>query len=423
MGSKARFKGRERRLLRRNAKVGLAAPLRLFPSSLTFPHFVPCRTPWVGRNHPAGPSKCPPFVGKPRQGSKGIMKRVFFAGMKTKLSWGIIGTGNIARQFCAGVNTSRRGRLMAVGSRGAASAAAFAATHHIPNPHGSYEELLVDKSVEAVYISLPNTMHHEWTIKALQAGKHVLCEKPFAANTADSEEMFDVADKLGMVLIEAFMYRAHPLTQAVMASYRRGDIGELQLIRTSFCYRTTRIDGNIRFDPALAGGGLMDIGCYCINFSRFFAGEEPSSVCAVAIKHSGGVDRVAVGMMVFPRGIVASFTCGMSVQADNTAYLCGEEGYIEIPIPWKPPAVGARFSVVRATPPRMDQAGLAATGSVANSGPRQTFTVDANMDLYGLEADDFAATVLDRKAPMLTRADTLGNMRVLDEMRRQAGRC
>ena len=356
-----------------------------------------------------------------RQGSKGIVKTVFFAGMDPKLSWGIIGTGNIARQFCVGVNASRRGKLMAVGSRSAASAAAFAATHHIPKSHGSYEELLVDKSVEAVYISLPNTMHHEWTIKALRAGKHVLCEKPFAANTADSEAMFDVADKLGLMLIEAFMYRAHPLTHAVMASYRRGDIGELQLIRTSFCYRTTKIEGNIRFDPALAGGGLMDIGCYCINFARFFACEEPSNISVAALKHAGGVDRVAVGTMLFPRGIVGSFTCGMSLQADNTAYLCGTEGYIEIPIPWKPPAVGATYTIVRATPPRMDQAGLAAVGSVPNSGPRQTFIVDANMDLYGLEADDFAATVLDGKAPMLTRHDTLGNMRVLDEMRRQIG--
>ncbi len=341
--------------------------------------------------------------------------------MHNKLSWGILGTGNIARQFCIGVNASHRGKLMAVGSRTAESAAKFAATHQIPVAHDSYEGLLADPRVEAVYVSLPNTLHREWTIKALQAGKHVLCEKPFAANTVDSEAMFDVAEQRGLVLIEAFMYRAHPLIHAVIESVRQGDIGTLQLIRTSFCYRTTRIEGNIRFDPNLASGGLMDIGCYCINFSRHFAGEEPSSISAIALKPAGGVDQVAAGMMLFPRGLVASFTSGMSLQADNTAYLCGTEGYIEIPIPWKPPAIGATFSIVRATPPRMDQTGLAAASSVPNSGPRQTFTVDANMDLYGLEADDFAGTVLDGKPPMLTRQDTLGNMRVLDEMRRQVG--
>ena len=341
--------------------------------------------------------------------------------MTEKLRWGILGTGNIARQFSSGVNASRRGQLAAVGSRSHDSAATFAATYGIPVAHGSYEELLADNAVQAVYVSLPNTMHHEWTIKALRAGKHVLCEKPFAVNTAQSEEMFEVAEKAGLVLIEAFMYRAHPLTHALMASVQSGDIGELQLIRTSFCFRTTRTDGNIRFDPAMAGGGLMDIGCYCINFSRFFAGGEPSSVSVVALKHPGGVDQVAAGTMLFPKGIVAGFTCGMSVQADNTAYLCGTEGFIEVPIPWKPPAQGATYTIVRATPPRMDQAGLAAMKSTPNSGPRQTFTIDANMDLYGLEADDFAATVLDGKPPMLDRRDTLGNMRVLDEMRRQIG--
>ena len=339
--------------------------------------------------------------------------------MSRKLSWGILGTGNIARQFCVGVNASRRCRLAAVGSRSAASAEAFGDVHGILRRHGSYEALLADREVEAVYVSLPNTMHHAWTIAALRAGKHVLCEKPIAANLAESVEMFEAAERCGKVLIEAFMYRAHPLTHSIMASLRRGDIGELQLIRTSFCYRTTKIEGNIRFNPALAGGSLMDIGCYCINFARMAAGAEPTVVSAMALKHESGVDRVAAGMMMFQGGIVSSFTCGMSVQADNTAYLCGTDGYIEVPIPWKPPSLGAMFSVVRATPPRMDQAGIAATKSVPNSGPRQTHAIDANMELYGLEADSFAATVLDGEPGMMSREETLGNMKVLDEMRRQ----
>ena len=338
-----------------------------------------------------------------------------------KLSWGIIGTGNIARQFCVGVNGSRRSQLSAVGSRSIDSATQFASTHQIPKAYGSYDQLLADSKVDAVYISLPNNMHHEWTLKALAAGKHVLCEKPFATTVADSQEMFEYAKKHGKVLIEAFMYRAHPLMHAVMASVQRGDIGRLHLIRTSFCYRTTRIDGNIRFDPALAGGGLMDIGCYCISFSTLFAGCDVVDCQIMARKHASGVDHVAVGTMDFANGILGSFTCGMSLQADNTAYLCGDEGYIEIPIPWKPPQTGATCSVVQATPPRMETPGIAATKSMPNSGPRQTYTVDAGMELYGVEADAFAAAVLDGKEPFMSESDTIGTMRILEKFRRQLG--
>jgi predicted dehydrogenase len=311
--------------------------------------------------------------------------------------------------------------LAAVGSRAVDAAARFARTHGIPTAHGSYDDLLADPRVQAVYVSLPNSLHREWTIKALAAGKHVLCEKPIATSAAEAQEMFDVANRHGRVLVEAFMYRAHPLTHAVMETFRRGEIGALKLIRTSFCYRTSKVAGNIRFEPALAGGALMDIGCYCINFSRMVAGSEPVSVSAVGQRHNEGrgVDVVAAGTMVYPGGVVASFTCGMLVQANNAAYICGDEGYIEVPIPWKPPERGAGYSVVRATPPLMDSAQLEGARSQPNSGPRKDFTVDAGVELYGVEADDFAATVLDGKAPMMTAGETIGNMRVLEEMRRQ----
>ena len=151
--------------------------------------------------------------------------------MSTPLQWGILGTGNIARQFCVGVNASRRGRLVAVGSRATTTAKAFAMVHGIPSAHGSYDDLLADRSVQAVYISLPNTLHHEWTIKALQAGKHVLCEKPFATSAAQAQEMFDVAQRAGLLLVEAFMYRSHPLTKAYVAAIDSGVIGQVKLIQ------------------------------------------------------------------------------------------------------------------------------------------------------------------------------------------------
>jgi D-xylose 1-dehydrogenase (NADP+, D-xylono-1,5-lactone-forming) len=334
--------------------------------------------------------------------------------MSEPLRWGILGTGNIASQFCAGLRETSRNRLAAVASRRPESADHFARSFQVPTAYAGYEQLLVDPAVDVVYISLPNSMHHEWTIKALRAGKHVLCEKPFAVNTQQAEEMFDTADAAGRLVMEAFMYRSHPLTRAVEQQVRAGAIGQLQLIRTSFCYRTSRIDDNIRFDPTLAGGALMDVGCYCINFSRHFAGQEPDQVHASARLHPRGVDDLTAGTLHFPNGILASFTCGMTVQADNTACLCGTEGYIEIPIPWKPPQHQAAYTIAHSTPPRMDLI----PGKPAPP-PRQMHHVDAPTTLFGLEANDFAAAIQDNAPLPIPRQDTLGNMQVLDEIHHQ----
>jgi predicted dehydrogenase len=332
--------------------------------------------------------------------------------MVDRLGWGILGTGNIARQFAAGVAAARRSRLVAVGSRDAGKAEAFARNHNIPRHAGSYDSVLTDKEVQAVYVSLPNNMHHEWTIKVLRAGKHVLCEKPFATSLAEAQEMFDVAKQAGKVLLEAFMYRAHPLTHAVIGAVNSGAIGQVRLIRTSFCFKVSKWQGNIRFDPALHGGVLMDVGCYCTSFSRLFARCEPDRIHAIHHRHESGVEDIVAGTLGFPNGVLASFTCGMSVHADNTASICGSEGYIEIPIPWKPPT-GATFTIARSTPPRMDDP------NVKLPPPRETRTVNTGGELYALEADAFAASVLDSAPPFVTREDTIGNQRVLDELRRQ----
>ena len=335
--------------------------------------------------------------------------------MPEGLRWGILGTGNIARQFAAGMAASRRGKLEAVGSRNAAAATSFARTLHVPQSFGGYSDVLKSDSVDVIYVALPNSMHREWTLAALRAGKHVLCEKPIASDASEAEEMFDAAGRAGKVLIEAFMYRAHPLTLAVIEAVRAGAIGELKLIRTSFCYRTRKIEGNIRFNRELAGGGLMDVGCYCINFSRLLAGSEPSRVEVAGHVHETGVDDLAVGTLSFPNGVVASFTCGMAVQADNTAYLCGSDGYVEIPVPWKPPKENAEFTIARSAPPRMDSVGAAAPPAP----PREKRVVNAGADLYAVEADDVAATILDGHPARITRQDSIGNMHVLDTMRRQ----
>lgn len=332
-----------------------------------------------------------------------------------RLRWAILGTGNIAGQFAAGLAASERGSLAAVGSRRRESAEAFSKAVNVPCLLGDYAAALSAPEVDAVYISLPNNLHCEWTIRALRAGKHVLCEKPVAANAAQAADMFDAARSAGRLLVEAFMYRSHPQTRAVMETLRGGIVGDLRLIRTSFCFRTSKVQGNIRFDPVLAGGALMDIGCYCVSFSRLVAGAQPIAVHCASRLHSSNVDEMATGTMTFPNGVLATFNCGMTLQADNSAYICGTEGYIEIPVPWKPPVEGSRFSVVRQTPPLMD-------GNARPAPPsRQTIEVPGGKNLYAYEIDEFAAAVTGETAPAVSEADTVGNMHVLDELRRQAG--
>lgn len=335
--------------------------------------------------------------------------------MNRRLRWGILGTGNIARQFATGVAASARGRLTAVGSRRADTAHAFARQFEIGGTLGGYDDVLDAPDVDAVYVSLPNSLHHEWTIRALRAGKHVLCEKPFATNEAQAREMFDAAAQAGRLAVEAFMYRSHPQTRAVLDAIRGGAIGPLRLIRTSFCFHTSKVEGNIRFQPALAGGGIMDVGCYCVSFARLIAGAEPLAIHAVGRMHPSGVDELAAGTLTFPGGLIASFTCGMSAQADNAAHICGTDGYVEVPVPWKPPVDGSRFSIVRQTPPLMNGKPRPTTP------PRQIVEVPGGRNLYAYESDDFAAAALDGAAPAVSAADTIGNMRVLDALRRQVG--
>lgn len=379
-----------------------------------------------------------------------------------KLRFGILSTGNIAGQFTRDLARSRRCVAVAVGSRSAASARAFAAEHGIDTARAygdnagddgsrahdtsvaGYEALLADDGVDAIYIGLPNSLHHDWTLKALAAGKHVLCEKPIAANAEQARAMFDAAEKHGRVLVEAFMYRSTPLMAAVADVVRSGLIGDVRLVRASFCYAMHRWQGNIRFNRDLAGGALMDIGCYCINFARFIArvvnsnaDVDPGDVHATAHLHESGIDNLTVGTLGFDltspldhghasgatSGItsgatsgvrlVSDFVCGMSTQSNNMAIVSGSHGYIEIPVPWKPPMNGCRYTVDFQTPPRL-----------AGGGPkpgRKEHTLDFDRPVFAYEADDFAATVLDGAAPAITPADSIGNMRVLDAMRRQVG--
>jgi len=338
----------------------------------------------------------------------------------SKLRFGIMSTGNIARQFIEGINGgAQRSVAAAVGSRSIESAQAFAEKYGIATPHGSYDDLINDPGVDAIYNALPNSYHKEWTLKALAAGKHVLCEKPMGMNAAEVQEMFDAAKQADRVLIEAFMYRTHPQTKAVIAKVREGAIGEVKLIRTTFCYRTEKINGNTRFDQSLGGGAIMDIGCYCIDFARQITGEDPTTIQATGRLHDstdgGAIDVSASGVLGYPSGIVSTFTCAMDTQASNLAQICGTTGYIEVPVPWKPSAGMASWTLRTMTKPRQD--GVPdEVGAV-----EQTFSDEVGKPLYALEADAFAQAVLDGAEPFMSPADSIGNAKVIDEMLRQVG--
>jgi len=318
--------------------------------------------------------------------------------MSGPLRWGVLGTGRIARTFAGQLGQSGRARLAAVGSRSADAAARFAEKFGTAARAG-YDTLLADRSVEAVYVSLPNALHHEWAIRALEAGKHVLCEKPLAANAAEAEEMFDAAQRAGRLLVEAFMYRSHPAVRKLIDTVHKGAVGDLKLIRTHFTFNRPEAADDVRYQRELAGGSLMDVGCYPINFARALAAAEPTAVQAVAHLHPFGVDDYAAGTLDFGGRVLCAFTCGMTVDADRTTYVCGSDGYIAVDTPW---FSDGTFTLVKA-------------------GNRRIVRAEAPMDLYALEADAFAAAVQDGHEPQISKADTLGNMRVLDELRAKIG--
>jgi xylose dehydrogenase (NAD/NADP) len=318
--------------------------------------------------------------------------------MAEPLRWGILGTGGIAHKFADQLPQANRGILAAVGSRSAESARRFAQPL-AATAHGSYDALLADPNVDAVYVSLPNALHCEWSVRALESGKHVLCEKPIASSAAEAEQMFAVAERTGRVLIEAFMYRCHPAVRQVIQSVRDGQLGKLKLIRTHFTFNRPDDPADVRYQPRMAGGSLMDVGCYCINFARALVGTEPVEANVLAHRHPTGVDDYAAGTLRFDGDVLCAFTCGMTVEADRTTSICGSDGFIAIDMPW---LTDGSFSV----------------GTLQQ---RRTIRVQASQGPYALEADAMAAVVQDGEPPFVSRDDSLGNMRVLDKLRRQMG--
>ena len=309
---------------------------------------------------------------------------------------GIVSTADINRKVIPSAHASNKIELVAVASRERRRAEEYAKTWEIPRAYGSYESLLEDPDVDAVYISLPNTMHREWSIRSLEAGKHVICEKPFSRRPADVEEAFDAAERSGRLLTEAFMYRHNPQTTRLVELIRGGAIGELRLVRSAFSYALYDAD-NIRLRTDVDGGSLMDVGCYCISGSRLLAGE-PESVHGQAYVGPTGTDWVFTGTMRFPGDVLALFDCGTGVADRDELEAVGSEGSLFLDDPWhcKQPVIEIR---------RADWV--------------ERVELDP-VDSYRLELENLADAAAGEAPLRLRREDALGQARTIDALFRSA---
>ena len=245
---------------------------------------------------------------------------------------GILSTANINRKVIPGAKESPVVDLVAVASRSQETADTYAREWEIPTAHGSYETLLEDPNVDAVYISLPNSLHVEWSVRALEAGKHVLCEKPLDRRPEEVERAFDTAGRAGRILMEAFMYRHHPQTKRLKQLVDEGAIGELRLVRSTFSYGLYD-EANIRLRTEVEGGALMDVGCYNVSGSRLLGGE-PTSVHGEAWFGPSGTDWVFAGTLRFPGDLIATFDCSTAMTERDELEAIGSEGSLFLDDPW-----------------------------------------------------------------------------------------
>ena len=255
--------------------------------------------------------------------------------MDKKLNWGLLSTAKINRALIKPLNASKQTRLLAVASRSISNAESYAREWNIPRAHGSYEALLADPEIDVIYNSLPNHLHAEWTIKALHAGKHVLCEKPFALTLADVDAMSQAARETGKVLEEAFMYRHHAQTLKTKEIVDSGALGKLQLIKGAFTFPLTR-EGDIRSKKETGGGSIWDVGCYPISYTRMIVGADPLEVFGWQLTGAGGVDESFIGQMKFANEIHSQFDSGLRSPLRSMIEIVGTDASLMIPDPFKP---------------------------------------------------------------------------------------
>ena len=324
----------------------------------------------------------------------------------TTLRWGILGPGRIAPRLVRAVGGCARSELVAVASRDRARAGSFAAAHGIPTAFDSYDALLSSPEVDVVYVSLPNHLHAEWTVKALEAGKHVLCEKPLACTVGQVDAIADASARAGQIAVEAFMYLHHPQILRAIELAQQGALGRLQLINSTFSFFLT-YPGDPRVDPALGAGSLWDVGCYPVSLARRIAGTEPDRIGAFARFDERGVDRTFIGQLRFPGGLLAQFDCGFAAPDRERVEIVGSDATLVLDSPFLPAPDGP-------SPAMTMWRGREATPVPVPS-----------VDQYRSEVEDLVAAILDGTPPRLDLAFSRGSIATLVDLdqaaRAQAG--
>ena len=308
------------------------------------------------------------------------------------VTWGILSTADINRKFLAGAREAQNAEVVAVASRDLAVARDYAGAHGIERAYGDYDALLADPGVEAIYIPLPNSMHVEWTVRALEAGKHVLCEKPLSRRSDEVERAFDVAEREGRLLMEAFMYRHNPQSARLIELLVDGAIGCVRMIRAAFSF-VAEDPANVRLRAALGGGALMDVGCYCVSGARMIAGE-PLRVGAEQVLGGDGVDVAFAATLRFPDDVLAHIDAGLSLATRDELEVVGDAGSLFLDDPWHclEPVIEVR---------RADGV--------------QRIEIE-RVNSYRLEVENLSAAIRGELAPLLGRDDALGQARTIEAL-------
>ena len=332
--------------------------------------------------------------------------------MTEPLNWGVIGTGGIAADFCEALAQSKHCAVVSACGSSPEKARAFAARFRLPAAARSLSELLGDARVQAVYIATPHPSHEAQAIACLEAGKNVLCEKPLTLDAAGAERVIAAAKRSGKFMMEAFMYRCHPLLKQLLTCLEAGAIGELRHVRADFGFRIPRAPKHRLFDVELGGGGILDVGGYPVSFARLLAGfvenkpfSEPTSVEALGHLGPTGADELASAFLRFSSGFTAEVTCAVHHEVGRNTVVFGERGRIVLPDPWIPGS---------------DRQGRESSLWIHRDGAEpERVGVRTETATYAIEAELVAATLpaVEAPWPAMTWADTLGNMRVLDAWR------
>jgi predicted dehydrogenase len=315
------------------------------------------------------------------------------------LRLGLLSTANINGKLLGGARAAEGVEVVAVASRDADRAEAYAAEHDLARAHGSYEALLADPEVDAVYVSLPNSLHVPWSVRALRAGKHVLCEKPLTRRPEEAQAVFDEAEQAGRVLAEGFMWRHHEQARRLRELVRDRVVGNVRLVRAAFSFHGIERAGDVRLQRALDGGGLMDVGCYCVSAMRLLAGEPERVTGRQILSHpTDGVDIRFAGTLSFAGHVLGVFDCGLDVVDRSELEVIGDAGSIFLADPWH--SRETRIEVRR---------------------PDGTEVIEIpRADPYACELDDFAAAARGERPHPFGREDAVGQARTISALYRSA---